>query len=71
MFSALTYDPISRTVLESDMQQTREREELRLGPAQLTFLLQDLSLKLSASLSAFGPRGLGAKVSGCGLGWLL
>ena len=62
MFGALHYSPVSRTVLDSDMH-TKEREELSLQPQQLLFLLQDLCLKLSASLPSTGPRGLGAKVS--------
>lgn len=62
MFGALHYSPVSRTVLDSDLH-TKEREELSLQPQQLLFLLQDLCLKLSASLSSSGPRGLGPKVS--------
>ena len=64
VLSALHYDPVSRTLLDSEMH-TKDREELSLQPLQLSFLLQDLVLKLSSSLSLFGARGLGggAKVN--------
>ena len=64
VFSALHYDPVSRTLLDSEMH-TKDREELSLQPPQLSFLLQDLVLKLSSSLSLFGARGFGggAKVN--------
>ena len=42
---------------------TKEREELMLRPPQLLFLLQDLNSKISSTLSAFGSKRLGAKVS--------
>ena len=57
-FGALRYDPVSRTILDTDMH-TREKEVLSIQPQQLSFLLHDLSHKLSDSLSLFGARGLG------------
>ena len=63
VFAALQFGPVSRTLLDTDMH-TKEREELSVMPQQLSFLLQDLSHKLSSSLSRFGSRGLeGTKVN--------
>lgn len=67
VYAALQYEPVSRTLLDSDMH-TKEREELSLQPQQLSFLLHDLTHKLSDSLSLFGSRGLGGmKVSPQGI----
>ena len=60
MFAALQYDPVSRTLLDTD-KLTKEREELRVHPQQLSFLLLDLTHKTTNSLSLFGSRGLGLK----------
>ena len=63
VFVVLEYGPISRTLLDTD-ENTKDREELRLMPQQLCFLLHDLCHKLTNSLSHFGSRGLsGGKVS--------
>jgi Fanconi anemia group D2 protein len=57
VFAILEYGPISRTLLDTE-EHTREREELRLLPQQLSFLLHDLCHKLTTTLSHFGSRGL-------------
>ena len=59
VFAALEYSSVSRTLLDSESQ-TQEREELSLDPPQLLYLLQDLSAKVTHTLSAF--RGAKAKV---------
>ncbi len=51
----LHYGVLSRTILDSE-QMTKERDELRLRPPQLAFILQDLSSKLSATFSLFGGK---------------
>ena len=55
VFTVLHYGILSRTILDSE-QMTKEREELRLRPPQLAFLLQDLSSKLSSTFSLFGRK---------------
>ena len=55
MFAVLHYGILSRTFLDSE-QMTKEREELKLRPAQLAFLLQDLSSKLSSTFGLFGSK---------------
>ena len=55
VLSVLHYGILSRTILDSE-QMTKERDELRLRPPQLAFLLQDLSLKLSSTFSLFGGK---------------
>lgn len=55
VFAVLHYGVLSRTILDSE-QMTKERDELRLRPPQLAFLLQDLSSKLSSTLSLFGGK---------------
>ena len=62
VFTTLHYSPVSRTLVDSE-EHTKEREELALQPPQLLFLLQDLNSKLSSTLSAFGSKRLGTKVS--------
>ena len=62
VFAILEYGPISRTLLDTE-EHTRDREELKILPQQLSFLLSDLCHKLTNSLSHFGSRGLfGGKV---------
>ena len=60
VFTILHYGPLSRTVVDSD-NHTEEREELLLRPPQLCLLLQDLNVKVTSTLSAFG-KGAGGKV---------
>ena len=55
VLSVLHYGILSRTILDSE-QMTKERDELRLRPPQLAFLLQDLSSKLSSTFSLFGKK---------------
>ena len=55
VFAVLHYGILSRTFLDSE-QLTKEREELKLGPPQLAFLLQDLCSKLSSTFSLFGSK---------------
>ena len=55
VFTVLHYGVLSRTILDSE-QMTKEREELKLRPPQLAFLLQDLSSKLSSTFSLFGGK---------------
>ena len=55
VFTVLHYGILSRTILDSE-QMTKEREELKLRPPQLAFLLQDLSSKLSSTFSLFGGK---------------
>ena len=62
VFSVLQYGPLSRTLLDSE-NQTEEQEEVVLGASELAFLLQDLHLKLTSTLTTFGSKGLGRKAS--------
>ena len=55
VFKTLHYGALSRTLLDSE-NHTKEREELRIDPPQLVFLLQDLNNKLSSVFSVFGPK---------------
>lgn len=55
VFAVFHYGILSRTFLDSE-EMTREREELKLRPTQLAFLLQDLSSKLSSTFSLFGSK---------------
>uniref|UniRef100_A0A7N8WRB3 FA complementation group D2 n=1 Tax=Mastacembelus armatus TaxID=205130 RepID=A0A7N8WRB3_9TELE len=53
VLSVLQCGLLSRTLLDSELQ-TKEREEVVLGPAELVFLLEDMLRKLEFSLTA-GP----------------
>lgn len=55
VYNVFHYGILSRTILDSE-DHTREREELRLRPPQLLFLLQDLCSKLSSTFSLFGGK---------------
>ncbi|MCG8625803.1 MAG: hypothetical protein MJE68_27880, partial [Proteobacteria bacterium] len=55
VFAVLHYGVLSRTILDSE-QMTKERDELRLRPPQLAFLLQDLSSKLSSTFTLFAGK---------------
>lgn len=55
VFKALGFGSLSRTFLDSDMH-TKQREELKLHPPQVVFLLEDLYSKISSTFSLFGNK---------------
>lgn len=53
VFQVFHFGCLSRTTVDSDAN-TREDDEIRLHPAQLIFLLEDLCTKLTSSFQPFG-----------------
>ena len=55
VFRVLGFGVLSRTFLDSE-EHTRVRDELRLHPPQVVFLLEDLYSKISSAFSVFGSK---------------
>lgn len=55
VFKSLGFGILSRTFLDSE-QHTHSRDELKLRPPQLVFLLEDLYAKISSTFSVFGSK---------------
>ncbi len=63
VFKSLGFGVLSRTFLDSEFH-TRSKDELKIRPPQLAFLLEDLQSKTSAAFTVFGSKGKSGHFSG-------
>ncbi len=55
VFKSLGFGVLSRTFLDSEFH-TRSKDELKIRPPQLVFLLEDLQSKISTAFTVFGSK---------------